>query len=242
MIVLLTDFGTRDPYVGQVHLKLARLAPQVPVIDLFHDLPHFSVEAAAYLVNAYCADLPAGAIVMAIVDPGVGGSRDAIVLRSGGCYYVGPNNGIFELLARRETIEGCERLFIPPGAAATFHGRDVFAPAAAFLAQGIAPMGETVELARFPLWPDDNQTILYIDHYGNAVTGVRARAQHQTLRVRGHILSRARTFSDRPIGEPFFYENSSGLLEIAAYCASAAAVLGLHLSDPFVLDIDGSVA
>ena len=84
MIVLLTDFGATDPYVGQVRLRLAKDAPGVPVIDLFHDLPNFAVQASAYLVHAYCRDVPAGAVIMAVVDPGVGGPRKAIVLRAGG--------------------------------------------------------------------------------------------------------------------------------------------------------------
>ncbi len=238
MIVLLTDFGIDDPYVGQVHLRLGVLAPGVPVIDLFHGLPNFAIEAAAYLVPAYCRHVPPGAVIMAVVDPGVGGSRGAIAFKAKGRHYVGPDNGLFEMVARQAQVRACVSLPIPPDAAASFHGRDVFAPAAATLARG-GSVGEALgSLTRFPGWPDDGYKILYIDHYGNAITGVRARPGHRALTVRGRTLTRARTFADRPNSEPFFYENANGLIEIAAYGRSAAAVLNLHLADPFVVSGD----
>ncbi len=235
MIVLLTDFGIDDPYVGQVHLRLGVLAPGVPVIDLFHSLPNFMIEAAAYLVPAYCRHVPPGAIVVAVVDPGVGGPRRAITFEAEGCHYVGPDNGIFEMVARRAAISTCMSLPIPSDAAASFHGRDVFALAAAALARGSSASDLRVSLTRFPQWPDDNQKILYIDRYGNAITGVRSRPEYHTLTVRGRTLTRARTFADRLDGEPFFYENANGLIEIAAYGRSAAVSLDLHLADPFVI-------
>lgn len=238
MIVLLTDFGIDDPYIGQVHLRLGVLAPGVPVIDLFHGLPDFAIEAAAYLVPAYCRHVPPGAVIMAVVDPGVGSSRRAIAFEAEGRHYVGPDNGLFEMVARRAPVGACVSLPIPPDAAASFHGRDVFAPAAATLARGGSVGAPQVPLTRFLEWPDDGYKILYIDHYGNAITGVRARLGHRTLTVRGRALTRAQTFADRLDGEPFFYENANGLIEIAAYGRSAAAVLGLHLADPFVVTGD----
>jgi len=235
MIVLLTDFGVGDPYVGQIHLRLSILAPDARVIDLFHGLPNFTVEAAAYLVPAYCQLLPPGAVVMAVVDPGVGGSRHAISLLAGGRHYLGPDNGIFEMVARREGVTNCESLLIPDDVAATFHGRDVFAPAAAALARGVSSVGTPISLTRFGDWPDEGMMIVYIDHYGNAITGVRARPEQRLLMIRGQTLTRARTFGDRPDGEPFFYENANGLIEIAACKRSAAEVLCLQLADRFVV-------
>jgi hypothetical protein len=235
MIVLLTDFGIHDPYIGQIHLRLSVLAPAVPVIDLFHGLPDFAIEAAAYLLPAYCRHVPPGAVIMGVVDPGVGGSRRAIAFKADGRYYVGPDNGLFEMVARRAGVDTALSLAIPPDAAASFHGRDVFAPAAATLACGGSLGDLQVPLTRFREWPDEGYKILYIDHYGNAITGVRARLEHRTLTVRGRTLMRAHTFGDRPDGEPFFYENANGLIEIAAYGRSAAAALNLHLADPLVV-------
>ncbi len=235
MIVLLTDFGVADPYVGQVRLRLAALAPGVPVIDLFHDLPDFAIQASAHLLSAYCRDVPAGAVIMAVVDPGVGGARNAIVLRAGGRLYVGPDNGLFEMVARREGVESCEALTIPATAAPTFHGRDVFAPAAAALARGACPSAQPAPLTRFPDWPDDWARVLFIDHYGNVVTGLRARPSLRSLAIKGRRLRRARVFAEGVPGEPFFYENANGLIEIAVREGSAAAILGLQLADPLLV-------
>ena len=235
MIVLLTDFGATDPYVGQVRLRLAKDAPGIPVIDLFHDLPNFAVQASAYLVSAYCRDVPAGAVIMAVVDPGVGGPRKAIVLRAGGRIYVGPDNGLFEIVARREGVESCHALEVPSWAAPTFHGRDVFAPAAAALACKTHRAGHPVPLTRFPDWPDDWPRVLFIDRYGNAVTGLRARPGPAVLVAKGRPLKRVRHFAEGVPGEPFFYENANGLFEIAAREGSAAAILGLQLADPLLI-------
>ncbi len=235
MIVLLTDFGAADPYVGQVRLRLAEGAPGVPVIDLFHDLPNFAIQASAYLLYAYCRDVPAGAVIMAVVDPGVGGARHALVLRAGGRIYVGPDNGLFEMVARRDGVESCEALTIPAEAAPTFHGRDVFAPAAAALARGARPCARPSPLTRFSDWPDDWACVLFIDHYGNAVTGLRARPGLRALMAGGRRLKRARFFAEGAPGEPFFYENANGLIEIAVREGSAAAILGLQLADPLLV-------
>ncbi|MHB1513071.1 SAM hydrolase/SAM-dependent halogenase family protein [Acidiferrobacter sp.] len=232
MIVLLTDFGVADPYVGQVHLRLAEAAPAVRVVDLFHGLPSFAVQASAYLVDAYCQRLPPRAVVMAVVDPGVGGLRQAIAWRAGGRCYVGPDNGLFEMVARREGVESCQALAVPEHAAPSFHGRDVFAPAAAALARGLALNAQEAPLTRFPDWPDEWARVLFIDHYGNAVTGLKAHPSRHEIEVADRRLRRARTFSEGPRGEPFFYENADGLIEIAAYEASAAGILGLRLADP----------
>ncbi len=235
MIVLLTDFGVADPYVGQVHLRLAEAVPGVPVVDLFHGLPDFAVQASAYLVDAYCQGLPPGAVVMAVVDPGVGGPRHGIALRAGGRSYVGPDNGLFEMVARREGVESCRILAIPAKAAPSFHGRDVFAPAAAALAQGLPLQARDAPLTRFPDWPDEWARVLFIDHYGNAVTGLKAHPELREIEVGGRRLRRARTFSEGAPAEPFFYENANGLIEIAAFGASAADILGLRLSDPLLV-------
>ncbi len=232
MIALLTDFGVTDPYVGQVHARLAHEAPGVRVVDLWHHLPAFSVQRAAYLLAPYTQHLPEGTVIIAVVDPGVGGERAAIWLEADGRHYVGPDNGLFELIARRGHITRCTRLDVPSTASASFHARDVFAPAAAQLAGGATPAGPAWSLSRKAAWPDDLAEILYVDHYGNAITGLRAQTPLSRLVIRGQALTPARTFSDRPQGEPFFYANSNGLWEIAAHCASAADRLGLQAGDP----------
>ena len=143
MIVLCTDFGLEGPYTGQVKAVLARAAPAVPVIDLFADLPPFRPQAAAYLLAAYGEVFVAGDVIVAVVDPGVGGARAALALEADGRWYVGPDNGIFELVLRRAQAARCWRIDWRPAAlSATFHGRDLFAPVAAGLARGEPPPGK----------------------------------------------------------------------------------------------------
>ena len=136
MIVLCTDFGLEGPYTGQVKAVLARAAPAVPVIDLFADLPPFRPQGAAYLLAAYGEFFVAGDVIPTVVDPGVGGPRAALALEADGRWYVGPDNGIFELVLRRaQAARGWRIDWRPPALSATFHGRDLFAPVAAALAK-----------------------------------------------------------------------------------------------------------
>jgi len=137
MIVLCTDFGPTGPYLGQVKAVLARAAPAVPVIDLFADLPAFAPRLSAYLLAAYADWFEAGDVILAVVDPGVGGPRGALVVEADGRWFVGPDNGLLELVLRRAERARCFAItWRPPALSATFHGRDLFAPVAARLADG----------------------------------------------------------------------------------------------------------
>jgi S-adenosyl-L-methionine hydrolase (adenosine-forming) len=230
MIVLCTDFGLEGPYTGQVKAVLARAAPAVPVVDLFADLPPFRPQGAGYLLAAYGAVFMPGDVILTVVDPGVGGARAALALEADGRWYVGPDNGIFELVLRRAQAPRCWRIDWRPAAlSATFHGRDLFAPVAAALALGEAPRGKEGPPTRHPGWPDDLAEIVYVDRYGNAMTGMRAAIlpAGTELEVAGARIPRARTFSDVPPGALLWYANANGLAEIAANGASAAATLGL---------------
>ena len=177
MIALFTDFGLTGPYTGQVKAVLAREAPGVPVVDLFADLPVGDPKSAAYLLAAYAVWFAPPIVLLAVVDPGVGSARRAIVVEADGRFYVGPENGLFEpVLRRAATARAWEIVWRPELLSASFHGRDLFAPVAAKLAiggAGPAILRET-EISRMPDWPDDLPAIAYIDHFGNAMTGMRA--------------------------------------------------------------------
>ena len=243
MIALCTDFGLGGPYTGQVKAVLARMAPQVPVVDLFADLPAFSPQLAAYLLAAYALRLEAGDVVLAVVDPGVGSARRALVVEADGRWLTGPDNGLFEPVLRRARAWRAWPIEVPEqGIAATFHGRDVFAPAAARLALGQKPPGPPIEPTRFPGWPDDLPAIVYLDHYGNAMTGLRAAslAADAVLQVGGQRLARKRVFADVPPGEALWYENANGLVEIAVNGGSAAATFGLAPGNPVVVHPGGA--
>ncbi|MEE8548095.1 MAG: SAM-dependent chlorinase/fluorinase, partial [Alphaproteobacteria bacterium] len=175
-----------------------------------------------------------GTVFLGVVDPGVGGVRAPVMVEAGGRWFVGPDNGLFAIAARREeearwweiTWRG-ERL------SASFHGRDLFAPVAARIAKGERPAGEPLDGEGRPGsdWPDDLARVIYVDHFGNAVTGLRAEtlAPGTVLEAAGARFGQVRTFSDAADGEAFWYENADGLAEIAVNRGRADAALGLAL-------------
>ncbi|MEZ5542507.1 MAG: SAM-dependent chlorinase/fluorinase [Pseudomonadota bacterium] len=237
MIVLATDFGLDGPYTGQVQAVLQRLAPGIPVISLFADLAAFDIQGAAYLLPAYTRDFAPGTVFLCVVDPGVGSPRPGVVLSADGRWFVGPNEGLFAILARRAGQVDCWQLADVADASASFHARDVFAPAAARIARGGGVTGTAVavETLAQPDWPDELYRVLYIDRYGNAITGVRAAhvPDDAQLRLGDRLLARARTFADVAPGTPFWYCNANGLVEIAVNRGSAAHELGLRVGTPF---------
>ncbi|MCR9221626.1 MAG: SAM-dependent chlorinase/fluorinase [Alphaproteobacteria bacterium] len=227
MLCFFTDFGWAGPYVGQMRAAAAAAAPGLPLIDLMHDAPAFRPKPAAYLLAALLRDLPEGAAVCAVVDPGVGGARRAVMLEADGRKLIGPDNGLLAIAARRaDRADWREVLWRPERLSASFHGRDLFAPAAARWAIGERP--ESRPLSDAPIgadWPEDLAEIVHIDGYGNCLTGLRADRAALPL-------PRKRTFADAAPGEAFWYENSCGLAEIAVNQGSAAERLGLSVGDP----------
>ena len=232
MIFLFTDFGAADLYVGQVKAALHGHAPGVPVIDLLHEAPAFNAKAGAHLLAALAGQLPAGSVTMAVVDPGVGGKRNPIAVLADDRWFVGPDNGLISVVAARaKRAEAHVIGWKPRKLTASFHGRDLFAPVAGVLARGdrrAARLGKSRALA-VSLGAADLAQVIYIDHYGNAMTGFRASGlkRNTALVVGRRRIERARVFSDVRKGKVFWYENSLGLAEIAASGSSAAAALTL---------------
>lgn len=236
MILTFTDFGAAGPYTGQMKAVLAQSAPGVPVIDLLADAPACDPRAGAYLLAALAPAFPPGAVFLAVIDPGVGGARAPLIVEASGRVFVGPDNGLFEIAARR--AGGARRWRIdwrPERMSASFHGRDLFAAVAARLARGDRPAA----IPATPLvpamgrpgagWPDDLAEIVYIDGYGNAMTGLRAGglAEDAVLTAGGRPLHRMTTFEDAPPGAAFWYENANGLAEIAVNRGRADDLLDL---------------
>lgn len=236
MIVIATDFGSAGPYMGQMKAVLAREAPGVPVIDLFADLPAFGIQAAAYLLAAYVDEFASGTVFLGVVDPGVGSGRRAAVVRADGRWYVGPDNGLFNVIAQRAAnLQWWDIDWRPQRLSNSFHGRDLFAPVAARLARGDTVPGQAVEPAtrRLMDWPAELSEIVYVDHFGNLLTGIRAASvqQHQILEA-GHLQLRyATTFSAVKQGDAFWYANANGLVEIAVNRGRANEVLGFEVGD-----------
>lgn len=238
LIVLVTDFGLEGPYTGQMKAVLRQGAPASDSIDLFADAPTGDPKAAAYLLAAYAPWFPAGTIFLCVVDPGVGGTRAPLMIDADGRSYVGPDNGLFELVLRRAHAPRVAAIdWRPEKLSASFHGRDLFAPVAATLARGEMPAAHPHAPIRFPDWPDELAEIVYIDHYGNALTGLRASAvpPDSVLSTESQRIAPAATFSAVPPGAAFWYENSNGLVEIAVNLGRADAALGLRIGSPVAI-------
>lgn len=241
MIALFTDFGLNGPYVGQMHAVLASLAPAETIVDLQHDVPRHDARAGAYLLASVLGPFPPGTVFLCVVDPGVGSPRRAMVVHAGEHWFVGPDNGLFEIVARRAARCECrEILWRPAQLSSTFHGRDLFAPVAASVALGTLPESGPARLtvpADRP-WPDELAEVIYIDAFGNAATGLLAAGAGpgMILHAGGRPLTYADTFSAVPLGQPFWYRNSCGLVGIAVNGGSAAADLGVRAGDPVVME------
>lgn len=238
MIATFTDFSSRGPYLGQVKAVLQELAPGTPVVDVFPDLPAFNVKAAAYLLPAYIQCLMKGAICLCVVDPGVGTGRRALALNIDERWYVGPDNGLFSMLVRRaEAIQAYEITWRPDRLSNSFHGRDLFAPVCGMLSRRESAEDWANALSPdsllIPDWPEDLFEVIYIDSYGNLITGVRASVISEDMRfeIAGQQCVYQRVFAQAPNRTAFWYENSNGLVEIAIAGSSAQQSLGIEIGD-----------
>jgi S-adenosylmethionine hydrolase len=236
-IYLLTDFGWSGPYVGQLHAAILAESGSVSVIDVMHDLPAMRPDLAAYLLPRVCEGLPLPGVVVAVVDPGVGGQRLPLVVDTGRHTYVGPDNG---LLSQLSDILAVFRIdWRPERLSASFHGRDLFAPVAARLAAGSPPALTPVptDMPKRTAWPTSSARVVYIDAYGNLITGVASKDIdiNTKIIVRDRPIGYAETFCRVAPGELFWYRNSQGLVEISARESSAATILSLALGDQILL-------
>ncbi len=237
MIVLFSDFGVGSPYVGQMRGVLEARAPGVPVVELMCDAPEFSPRPSSCLLAALVKPFPKGSVFLCVVDPGVGTARDPLFLRLDNRWYVGPDNGIFDQVVKRShSVEVWRIDWRPEAISASFHGRDLFAPVAAWLARG-----EQVAATRLDAYPRrldeiayDLAEVIYVDAFGNAMSGIRGDAvgDDAVLAVGARRLSFARTFGEVQKGAAFWYRNALNLVEIAVNQGSAAEMLGLRIGDP----------
>jgi S-adenosylmethionine hydrolase len=231
VITLLTDFGTTDSYVAEVKAVLLRHAPGAVLVDVTHELSPGDIQAAQVTLGRAWHRFPAGTVHLCVVDPGVGGARAALALTARGHAFVGPDNGVFtELLQEARIVT----LPIPPEASATFHGRDVFAPAAAALATGtpLTALGTSAEpRERRPLprprreGPVTVGEVLLVDRFGNLLTNIPAASGSVAVgeRTIGPV---RRTFVDVAPGAPVAYVGSADTIEIAVRDGSATLQLG----------------
>ena len=239
LITLLTDFGTSDSYVAEMKGVLLAGCPEAVLVDVTHAVPPGDVRAGAYLLGRAWARFPAGTVHLAVVDPGVGTERAALALRAHGHWFVGPDNGLVTRVIHDAEVEAVV-LPVPSGASPTFHGRDLFAPAAAALARGDALDSLGPPFAKIPVRLTYTEPhyegksvvgeIVYVDRFGTLVTNLTPALvpTYAVLEVEGlEIGPLRRTFGDVPTGGLLAYVGSGGDVEIAVRDGSAARRLGL---------------
>ncbi len=232
-----TDFGFEGPYLGLMKAALLAECPAARVTNLMADAPRFRPRPAGVLLAALVRWLPRDALVVGVVDPGVGGERRPLLVEVDGRRFVGPDNGLFSAV-----LQGgrrCRAWRIDPSPfrlSESFHGRDLFAPAAGrLLAERSLPLTE-LDPGQLEgrYWPVELAEVIYIDGFGNAVTGLSGDAVDPLLflEVCGRRLPNARTFSEVPPGTPFWYVDSLGLVEVAVNQGRADRFLDLEVGSP----------
>lgn len=243
-IALLTDFGTRDPYVAAMKGVLASRTDSV-VHDLSHDLAPFDVLGAAWFLSTIVRYWPEGTIFVCVVDPGVGTARNIIAVESEGRVFLAPDNGLLTFVDGIAHVVTNEAFFLPDGST-TFHGRDRFAPVAAAIANGVSldelgPRLESYARLRYER-PEYGEvvrgSIVAVDRFGNAITDVeRAKMPFApfVLRVREHVIDRVEENYGNAAPGAFLIVGSTGCLEISVANASAADRLRLRRLEPVEL-------
>ena len=224
------------PYLGQLEAVLHKQAPDVPVFNLVSNAPRGDPRLSAYLLAALAQQFPSGSVFLCVVDPGVGGSRLPVVLEADGRWLVGPDNGLFNTVAM-QAMDARWRIidWRPQRSSNTFHGRDLFAPIAAQIATGSFTWAYSPWVGpALDAWLADLFEIVYFDHYGNALTGLRYRPEFEgrQLIVGSRCISQVSSFCEAPEGNALWYRNSMDLVEVAINRGDAQQVLQLKLSDP----------
>lgn len=244
IITLLTDFGTADGYVGEVKGVLLSGAPDAAIVDITHDIPPQDVDYARLVVARVWRRFPPGTIHVVVVDPGVGSTRAALGIESDAKFLIGPDNGVLSpalLVANARAVE----LAVPTGASATFHGRDVFAPAAARLATGshlealgVECLSPVVRRTPEPVRLGNGRIrgeVIAVDRFGNAITNIFG-IRGGTVEVNGTTLELRKTYADVEPGEPLAVVGSSGFIEVAVRNGNAAARFQLARGAPVIFN------
>jgi S-adenosylmethionine hydrolase len=245
VITLLTDFGTADYFVGAVKGAILSVNPRAVIVDLTHELPPQDIEAGAFTLLAAYKTFPAGTIHVGVVDPGVGSERRPIIVSANEQFFVGPDNGLFTYIYDREPshriVHVTSDRYFRSQPSTTFHGRDIFAPVAAALSNGVAleEFGTEIDDAvRLPPL-ETPLRIIHVDRFGNCVTNITGipgitgitRAE-KSLVINGRTISEFRQFYGEGDDESLFaIRGSAGFLEISVNGGSAAKVLGAKRGD-----------
>ena len=257
IVALLTDFGTRDHYVGAMKGVVLSVCPEATLVDITNDIPPHDVTAGAWELAAAYRYFPAGTVFLAVVDPGVGSARRAIAADAGGYRFVGPDNGVLSLAFRDMPPDGIvelrEKKYARPTISRTFEGRDRFAPAAGWLAHGIelrafgpAVTDPVMLTLTTPTIKADaiHGEVVRIDRFGNLITNIDQRTldafrpPQAEIEIAGRrIPAIVSTYADVGVQELCALVGSSGHLEIAVNGGNAAAVLHIKRGDTVRIQI-----
>jgi S-adenosylmethionine hydrolase len=253
IVTLTSDFGTADGYVASMKGVLLNLCPDATLVDISHDVPPHEILPTALIIEATVPYFPAGTVHLVVVDPGVGSRRRALAVSAAGHYFVGPDNGVFTPFLQEDVLEGVvaveeERFRLKPFSS-TFHGRDLFAPAAAYLARGsdYRSLGSAVEQPVMFPWPgatmDGDElagVVLHVDHFGNCITSIKEEdlpaweaCYVKCCGVDFGLLKRH--YAEVVSGVPLALINSMGRVELAIAQGNAAVALGISTGNDVVL-------
>jgi S-adenosylmethionine hydrolase len=256
-ITLTTDFGTTDHFVGTMKGVILGIAPRVRIVDITHEIPVFDVNEGAYTIAQAWRYFPKGSIHVVVVDPGVGSARRPILCEAEGQFFIAPDNGVLSMIydSARHKVRAIsnEKLFLKK-VCKTFHGRDVFAPAAAHLAKGVAPVlfGKPIHDAvrNFLMKPnrlsrhDWSGVVLKVDRFGNLITNFHidefpdvAERDFQLRAGLERVTRLAKTYAETTIGDLFAIVGSSGYVEVVVNQGSAAKMLRVGAGSPVELEI-----
>lgn len=264
IIVLMTDFGYKDPYVSLMKSVIYKINPKVKIIDLTHDIPSFNVHYASYILLVSYKYFPRGTIFVVVVDPGVGGNRKALIIKTRNYLFVGPDNGVLYPAANDDGIVDIinvvnDKFFIKP-TSNTFHGRDIFAPVAAYLSLGIdhKVFGNNIavkDIIKHEIsireFNGTDKTIcgqvIYIDKFGNIVLNIKYpqydlykffTEARISVNNRDFKVKVGKSFSSVNRGEFVLYVNSFNLMELGINMGNAAKTLNVKVGDSICIELN----
>jgi S-adenosyl-L-methionine hydrolase (adenosine-forming) len=253
MITLTSDFGLKDPYVAEMKGVILSINPKAALVDITHEIDKFNIRMAAFILASAAPYFPQGTVHLAVVDPGVGTERRAIVIQTKKAFLVGPDNGVLMIAAQNQEIESIHQLSNPnlmlPKTSNTFHGRDIFAPAAAYIDKGVQPseFGPEIKdpvISQFSTVKHGSDglrgEVLQIDGFGNIITNVK----EENL-VKGKLnvklpkvslkIKFAKKYGEAEPQKPIFLVGSHGFVEIALNQGNAAAKFHVKAGDKIIV-------
>jgi S-adenosylmethionine hydrolase len=247
-IALLTDFGTADSYVGAMKAVIASIHAPAPIIDICHTTGAQDIREAAYHLWSCYRFFPQETVFVVVVDPGVGTKRNIILLRMASRWFLAPDNGVLDLVIGDETVESSTSIrtentrYVLSPVSNTFHGRDIFAPIAAYVSLGVKPreLGDSIDppqaVRKFVTRkPSRSASVLHIDHFGNIITDIRPEEGHRpsAVKIRGKTVRHwLRNYHEAPEKTVCLILGSSGLVELVRKNGSAAASLKTSPGEP----------